>query len=58
MELAEGIEPTTYRLQGDCTAFVLRQLIYMAPVTGFEPARSVKPDGFQGRCVTVTLNWH
>ena len=30
----------------------------MAPAAGFEPARAVKPDGFQGRCVTITLSWH
>ena len=28
MELAEGVEPTTYRLQGDCSAIELHQHIH------------------------------
>ena len=36
MEPDVGIEPTTYRLQGDCTTAVLIRL-KMAPKVGFEP---------------------
>ena len=28
MELVEGVEPTTYRLQGDCSAIELHQHLY------------------------------
>lgn len=41
MEPPEGIEPTTYRLQGDCSSTLsYGGLLYKTGQTGFEPVKT------------------
>ena len=45
-EPIDGLEPPTYRLQGDCTAFVLYRLVNMAQNRSLRHTRFIRPPLF------------